>query len=339
MRMVIVKNLACLAAALGVTLAAVSGCGEAIPLDDLGVARVEFTIGTPATRSVLSDDAAVDHWSLFIFRVSDGGMELSASASDAGSITKSLPLDKAYRIYAAVNTPPSFNASGITTENELFSRTSSLDDNGSYLVMFGGGEYTISTGQTQQNIPVGRVACRLGVQRITVNLSDPYYASQPFILKGVWASNVYTGAYVASDHSAATILASGAGSWRNAMGVPSWDAVTGINRTIAQGGSYDVNAYFYAYPNALDSDYDTHDAAWSPRCTRIIVNASIGGVDYYYQVTVPSMVRNNSYVVTTCTITKPGSKHPEIPSDGAMDVVFSTDTDGWDGPVSVTEES
>ena len=320
-------------------LAALSGCGGAVPFDDDGLAPVEFSIGEPATRSTLQNESAVGHWSLFVFRSEDNGLELSATSSDGGSITRKLQLDKTYRIYAAANTPSGFNAASISSESALFAYASTLGDNASSLVMFGGGEYTIATGQTSQNIPVNRLACRLGVERVTVNMSEPYYASKTFVLKGIWPSNVYTGSALGDDHSAATILSSGAGSWLNPMGTASWDAVTGIDRTIAQGGSYDANCYFYAYPNVLDSAYDNHDATWSPRCTRIVIHATIDGVDNYYLVTIPSMVRNNSYVVTTCTITKPGSRDPEIPTDGAIEVTFSTDTDGWDGPVEVSEES
>lgn len=331
------KNLSFAAVVSAVMLAVLQGCGE-VPLDDTGLADVVFTIGTGQTRSTLSDEDRVDHWSLFIFRASDGTMELNATSNDGGSITRSLAMDRTYRIFAVANAPAGFSAALVSSEADLFSRASVLGDNTSSLVMFGGGQYTISTGQTSQNIPVDRLACKLGVGRVTVNMSDPYYAAKTFVLRGVWVSNVYTGSTFGSDHSAATVLSSGAGSWLNAMGSPGWDAVTGINRTIAQGTGYDVDEYFYAYPNCLDSAMDDRSGTWSPRCTRIVIHATLDGTDNYYAVTVPSMVRNNSYVAT-CTITKPGSSDPEVPTDGALEVTFSTDTDGWDGPVYVDEES
>lgn len=318
-------------------------CGEDAPDPtgpDGGRVTVEFVLGAPATRTVFSDESVVDHWSVFVFK-GDGTLETHGVSSSSAGIQKSLLPGVTYHVWAVVNAPSGFDPGSVTTESGLRSLASALGDNSSRLVMFGGGtSYSFQGGSRQETVPVTRLACKIGLQQVTVNMTDPYYAAQTFVLKGVWVSNVYTASTLGSDHTAQQVSSSAQSAWLNRMGSPSWDAVTGINRTIAQGGSYSPSGcYFYAYPNATPAASDTHDSPWSPRCTRLVINASIGGVDYYYQVTVPAMARNNSYVVSSATITKPGSRDPEEITDGAIDVVFSTETDGWDGPVNVGEES
>ena len=329
-------------------LAACVSCGGGLdaPLDGYdGVpgekVSVEFVIGGAPTRAAGADplEGAVDHWALYLFRASDGSREVCEVSSSSAPITKDVFNDVEYNIYAVANYPSSFLPASVTSESVLLGTASSLSDGGAYFVMFGSAPQTVLGSDQEKSIWVSRLACRLGVERVTVNMEDPYYASKPFVLKGIWASNVYIRSTLGADHPASTVLSSAAGAWLNRMGQPGSGADTGINRTIAQGGSYTTAHYFYTYPDTIPAASDSRSETWSPRCTRIVINASIGGTDYYYAVTVPAMERNNSYVIADATITRPGSLDPEVPSDGAIDVTFATDTDGWDGPVSVSEES
>ena len=167
-------------ALLAASLLAAS-CGKEGPADvpeDEGRVSVEFVIGAPQTKSVFANESAVDHWAVFVFSAS-GALQTYGQSASAAGITKSLVPGTTYHIYAAVNAPSGFNPAAVTTEGQLLATVSSLGDNSSALVMFGGGtNYSFQGGPRTEPIPVTRLACKLGVRQVTVNMTDPYYASQ-----------------------------------------------------------------------------------------------------------------------------------------------------------------
>jgi hypothetical protein len=82
---------------------------------------------------------------------------------------------------------------------------------------------------------------------------------------------------------------------------------------------------FYVYLNASP---DSHDkSAWSPRCTRFVVKATLDGRTTYYPVTIPSTVSNKHYHIDL-TISNYGVDHPEdIAQESAyLDAVVSVST-------------
>lgn len=330
----------------GLMALATTSCEENFLLPGEDSVKVEFVVGGEATR-VAGDNSAneqkIDRWAVYVF---SGRNRVSyATSSSAGGIT--MVLDPGtYDVYALVNYPAGFSPSSVSTTTQLVSLEANLKDNSANsLEMYGDvAGMEIAAGAGTKVIPVKRLVSRLGVRKVSVNMAKASDAAKTFVLKGMYVSNAYSRSLWAADCSASQ-MSSSQGYWYNPMGV--WDATDGtgsllgdrdINTTIADGGSYSTAHWFYAFPNATSSD--THStASWSKRHTRIVIEATLGGTTYYYQVNLPVTTRNNSYVVDNAVITKPGSLDPEDEVAGAIEVTFATETDDWQGPVGVTEAS
>jgi len=93
-----------------------------------------------------------------------------------------------------------------------------------------------------------------------------------------------------------------------------------LDTHLARGKSYKGPHGFYAYQNYPSDDNRGWDSVWSPRRTRLVVTASFDGMKYYYPVSIPSLIRNNTYDVSL-TILGPGSIDPDIPVEkGSVEI-------------------
>ena len=333
-----------LAAVLAVALL-VSSCG-ADPLPGIPEAEpvsVRLSLGGTATRAsgeAGSGEGRVARWAVFVFDRSASGTLVTAgtSASD-GPVTVSVAPGVEYDIAAVANYPQSFAPASVTSLGGLRGTASVLPDNsGGELVMYGSVRAAFTASSPSGEIAVSRLACKIVLGTVTLSMADPYLAALPFRLTAVFPSNVYLPGSLGADHTAAEALASGELSWMNRMG----DAGPGglrdeVDVPLNQGGSYTTPHHFHVYPNPIPSASDTRADSWSPRCTRLVIQARVGDMTRYYAVTIPAMERNHSYVIRTLTVKGPGSPTPEGADDGSVDVVLDTVTGDWDGPVTVSE--
>lgn len=354
--MTILARAAVLAAALPL-----AACGKSLQVPPPAVETTAvFSIGTPATRSD-DPEAQVNTWCLLLF--GPGGQRAAEPglASGTASIQLSVPAGS-YEAWAVCNYPTSgasaFDPSSVTTRSQLMAAVSYLTDNSSgAFVMAGAKEVFLPAGTADESVPVRRLVSRVGVDDVKVMMSSSYWASKTFVLKHIYVTNVCGQSTLGSDPSS-TALSWSADHWYNVMGWhgtgsgyfngSSWssgtsaalDAMTArrnINATIADGATYSAQSRFYVYPNPVGSD--TRDGSWgAPKCSRIVLEATIGGTTYYYTISLPAMSRNFSYIAGDVVIRRPGSVDPEEEVAGAVEVDWRADTNGWDGPVSVTEQ-
>ena len=300
---------------------------------------------TKATSGM--SEAAVNHWAVMLFDTGNpAGIYYEVSSSSADIIC-TVRKDRPYRAYAIVNYPTdglgAFDPSAIASEGELLDFSSSLSGNNpSSLVMFGSTNlYQMPTGKTP--IEVSRLCSKVSIQRITLDVTDPVYSGKELVLNALYLTNVYCAASLLSDHS--TPLDDDA-LWYNAMGwhgsgsIESMDSLVGdrgLSERISDGGSYSVLHCFYAYPNA--SLNDSRADVWSPRCTRLVIEATLGNKRYYYPITIPGMIRNHNYTVTEAVIHGPGSLDPEQEIPGVIDVNLTISTNTWDSVYYISENS
>lgn len=105
--------------------------------------------------------------------------------------------------------------------------------------------------------------------------------------------------------------------------------------TVNGASSYGVPHYFYCYPNPTTTDSSSE--TWSPRYTRLVVEASYSGHDYYYPINIKGadgrLNFNTSYIISKLTITGPGSDSPDKPitKGGAS---FSLSVMDWTSGIS-----
>jgi hypothetical protein len=320
-----------------------AGCNRAAP-PEAGNVEVVFSVLGEAVRGTGTDgEAAVDDWALLLYR--DGRLT-DAGTSDSGSaIRKKLPAGD-YTAYAVVNPPAGFQPAGYLTPGALAGAESALADNApGRLVMAGSRTVTVPVpdGATQR-IGVDRLVAKAGIRKISVAFTNPELAARPFRLKGIYLTNCYGKSRYGSDWSADDIH-SDASLWHNRMG---FHAETGLDGLLAETGldipitadhPHTQEHVFYFYPNPLPETQDTRSGTWTRRRTRLVLEARIGERTYYYPVTLPSSLRNRTYLIEEAVIRKLGSTDPEKDEPGSIDVTFSAVPDGWAPEYTVTENT
>jgi len=98
-----------------------------------------------------------------------------------------------------------------------------------------------------------------------------------------------------------------------------------FNELVYPGDTYDTPHYFYCYPNPTTTDSSAE--TWSPRFTRLVVEATVGTGHYYYPINIKGatsgLMNNTLYKITRLTITGPGSDSPDKPiSKGGASFTF-----------------
>ena len=224
--------------------------------------------------------------------------------------------------------------SGVRATNSL------LDDNSvGNFVMYGEKSVTVTrTSGGTEYIQLKRLVAKLGIKKISVEFTSPVVATRTFTLRKIYVTNAFrqNSLYAASTPVATTSL------WYNMKAYSSSAkndllAETEINTVIAQGASNTTEHYFYCYENSITSANDVQGGTWSPRCSRMVIEATVGSDTFYWTITVPNIVRNKTYFAQEVIIRKLGSTNPDVYIPGAADVSFEPDNDDWEFEYDVDE--
>ena len=320
-----------------------------LPPDDDPMQEVVFSVteDTKATSGI--SETAVRHWAVMLFDTANSAAWYYATSASGADITCVARKNRAYRAYAIVNYPEeglgAFDPSAIGSEDELKTFSSYLGRNSlSSLAMFGSVFLDqLPSGRTA--IQISRLCSRVSIQKVSLDLTDAAYAGKEFKINALYLTNVYCGGTLLEDHS--TPLDDDA-LWYNAMGwhgsgsIEATDALVGdrgMSVAVANGASYTVTHSFYTYPNATGADSDSRSGTWSPRCTRLVIEGTLGNKRYYYPITIPGMKRNHSYNITEAVIHGPGSLDPEEEIPGVLDVTLTISSNTWDSEYYISENS
>ena len=344
-------------AALGAlfTIGAASCQETRRPLEEEHTCELTFSLDDAATKAtgiVSSNESRIDHWAVFIFNSANPAEYYRKTSVSGGSISLYVGAGKEYRAYAIVNYPlygsAYFNPWEVSGEDDLTLWASDLSGNQvNSLVMFGSVELGAVSGNSTRAISVSRLVSKVGIQKITRNFSDANQASRTFAIKRIYLTNVFRRSLFSRDYNSSEVVSDdelgyNAGGYHASGTVGALDDLTAdasLSVSLSNGASYTTAHYFYAFPNTLPAGTDPRGATWSPRHTRLVIEAQIGSGTYYYPVTIPTMARNNTYVITEATIRNLGSLDPEEEIPGAIDVTFSTSNSQWEGNYTVTEQS
>ncbi len=283
-----------------------------VGLDGLG----NYNLTTKAL-SASANEITVASLQIFVFKT-DGSLDAYGTGT-----TSSLSLSAttgSRDIYAIVNAP---NLNTIRTKSALLAATSNLTDDLTNFVMTGSKLAQPISAATSISIAVNRLVARVSIDKITNRMTSPQYQSDAFVVTKVYVINV-----AGANNYGITSLGS---TWFNQMKYVSgaanailYDAVT--SGSIAYNASLSASHYFYVYPN--NTATDTQSIIWSPRFTRLVVEATLGGKTYYYPISIPSIQPNKTYTVSELTITRPGSDSPDIPVSSAT-CTFSIAVTDW----------
>ena len=305
------------------------------------------TAGSKATGISDESERSVGRWAVFAFDDSSNWFRYATSES-GGEIAMNLHAGRQYTCYAIVNYSTSgtgaFVPATITQPSQIKTKVAYLGDNAiGRLLMFGSVTITPVPGTQDCHIEVRRIVSRINITGISVDFSaKPHLAEKTFTLRHVYITNAYRTTPYWNDYSAAQ-LSDARTAWYNSGGwhrgenaETSMDALLGqrnINTVITADTPYNVPLSFYAFPCPVTVKNDNHNMdAWTRRCTRLIIEATLGDETLYYQINVPEMERNYVYSATNIVIHGRGSSDPEIVDIGpdVLDLSFDIN-DGWDG--------
>ena len=334
-----------------------SACANPVPDEydsPLGMATVVFSLSdSPASKITGITDAserAVARWAVFVFD-SSSGQYVYRTSENGEDLSVKLRIGRYYHAYAIANYPltgaGSLVFSSIRSPEDLEGKVASLSDQGvGELLMFGSLSFPLgeeSPGNTQEKcIRVTRLVCRFDVRGIRTDFSArPELAAKTFTLRHIYITNAYRTSRYGADYLPGE-LSSLRSAWYNTMGwhrgepaESSLDALLGqgnINTVVSASSPFTQTVSFYAFPNATSALDDCHHIDnWQKRCTRIVLEATLGSETFYYQITAPAMERNYVYAASDVIIRGPGSKDPEdlLFDDDALEVTFSVN-DQWD---------
>ena len=207
-------------------------------------------------------------------------------------------------------------------------------------------KYTVGSAAQSIEIPVYRLGASIQLKKVTVDFRSTSLKDKPFVIKKIYLKNVVN--RVALDGTATGNAAlSSQANWSNQIKYNGGNWLT-IGTTDIKDLIYDKDnfgtdgllcnnaggetliadnanngGYYYVYPNATTED--NNGDTWAPRRTRLVIHATIGGVDSYYPVSiadphnyaegldaaekVPNIVGNRQYIINHITITSKGKPH------------------------------
>lgn len=268
---------------------------------------------TRVTGSSSAGESRINGLQVFVFNP-DGRLESSASSS-----TDTVRLRCRYgekTIWAVANAP---GLTAVTTLGELAASISRLDDNAATsLVMAGDRSLTIDSDRSL-SIPVSRLCAKVVVGRITKAFTSGILQSKRLSLRRIYLTNV------AGDRpfgSAGTVSL-----WYNRLGYRGeCDALLcdPVGRDVDP--VLEETHVFYVYPNASESA--ARGAPWTPRCTRLVLEAELEGETCYYVIDLPGLESNHSYILSDLVLTRPGAGDEESVT-AASAVRFSFSVRNW----------
>lgn len=325
------------------TSAFIISCTPAAPIKDRDAGNVTLSICASSCNSTKASspgsEEAVRSIQVLMFR--DGILQGSGHAE--ASDVKMMVGEGIYDIYVFVNDPTEWASDPDVTEEEIMSSQSLLEDNSmSSFVMFGYRHgVRVDNGTGLITVPVDRLVSKIVFEEVRTDFGDnPYFKGETLEIKRIYLSNIL-------GSCSYSLTPDGSppddGIWFCRMGaedipdaLKSMTADDVIGMTIPDGGSQNLSKVYYAYPNGCISD--TSSDNWSPRRTRLVIEAVLNGEQCWYQITLPPMKPNVTYCINSCTIKNMGGTSPEEHLGPACEASLTTSL-SWEETYFVEEES
>lgn len=311
---------------------ALASCNEASVEAPVTDEMVELEVNVPVAQTRLTGtpaaEDAVSNLQVFVFDHATGGLEAYGNQDNTKSLKLiCLPGDK--DIVALVNAP---SCASVSNLSGLDSMTSSLKDNAAgKLVMSGRTRKTLSANDKSATIDVSRIAAKVTLLSVKNNMALKVNQDKEFVVTGVYLINVAGDRKYLSDSEPAL------DKWYHKMKYESANTLSFLydapEASVKYGATYSSQHHFYCYPNHTSAD--ANEGAWTPRKTRLVVEATLGGETCYYPVTLADVAQNTAYTVTL-TVTRPGSPSPDIPVS-TEEATFTINVKDWVDGADYTE--
>lgn len=294
---------------VAVALLAGTSCSEteketAVINDGKVVLTVNLDSGiSMTTRAALNTEGEtkINNVQIFVFNKEGGRLDSYYNGSESQQVKIRCTTGKK-RVFSIINAP---SLSSCTDTTTLLAQTTSLSDNSlAGFVMTGQASATLPA-QSPVNLSVSRITSRVCIKNISVNFTSEGYKNLEFRINSIYMINVAGN----TDYG----VTAEPTQWYNKSGHydSGMDALLykSINSSLTSSSPLQNEEYFYVYPNPTASD--NSDETFSPRFTRLVVEATLGGTIYYYPISLPNLERNKTYTVSSLKITRPGSDNPD----------------------------
>ena len=323
----------------GIPLACSKPAGPAAGSQDRpGEVELTVRLGAPQTKVAAqteSDEKMIRNVQVFVFRAGSGSdagnleiaasagfdKELDASAGRYDGLTLKCSTGER-EIWAVVNDSRdrSTGADAVATREELLAQTHDLADaRTDKLLMVGTcGVRTLREGKEEIQVEVQRMVASVVLESVKNDFSSPaYQKSGSFRVENCYLLNVPGQVAFGGMKDAAALPA---GAWYAKGGAEASACSPGViydavePKTLEYGATDATPHAFYAYPNPCAPG---EDAAWSPRATLLVLEASLFNghdwVKYYYPVVLGGGLVSNRQYRINLTIHRPGSLDPNVP--------------------------
>ena len=277
-----------------------------------------------------NEEKAVSGYQVLIYDRSSGRLE-AYETPDASSQSVNMQCTTGQKDVVVLANAP--DVSGISSYEALLKTKSRLSDNSvGRLVMEGYASPELTASGGSISVKIKRIVSKVVLDAVTVDFEVDAYDNMDFILKKVYLTNVAADKSYLSETADPTL-------WYNQIVQSSEPKIDGMvydqiaDLNIKGTKKYTTKHHFYCYPNPYESD--SFSTNWSPRPPRLVIEATLGGVLYYYPVSLPKLEQNTRYYVSL-HIARPGASSPEQDMDRYA-VTFNIEVEEWTGPEEVSE--
>lgn len=291
-------------------------------LADRNVIDVKSSSESPA-------ELQVNNYQIFVFN-EDGTLDVSGYMNGSGTMTLDCSIGRGKSIFALANHRENI-VGKIARESDLNGIVSYLYDNdfANSLVMSGRLEADLMGAGSTVTVAVDRIVAKVKIDRINNHLNQ---SLGKLTINGIYCINVCGDAPLLPDSGYQCK------SWYNRQKCVKESTHTTVNALISETGlgigvrnneAYVASHCFYVYPN--NCTVDTSEDTFSPRFTRLVVDAAIENdrdrtgrqiSNRYYAIdlavksdngVVTPLERNKLYHVTALDIQRLGSLNPDQP--------------------------
>ena len=277
------------------------------------------------------EEKAVSSYQVLIFDKTDRMLEAYATPAPTALSVSIQCTTGPKEVVVLANAP---DVSSIVSYDSFLKARSLLSDNAvGALVMEGHASPELSASGNSVTVDIRRMVSKVVLDKVTVDFEADAYDKMDFVLKELYLTNV------AGDKSYLTETADPASWYNKIVRTPDAkvDAMVYENLgdvNLKDTKQYTVKHHFYCYPNPYTQDTFS-PVAWSPRPTRLVLVAELGGKTCYYPVSLPELKQNMRYYVTL-NIIRPGASSPEQDME-KYPATININIVEWSGLESVTE--
>lgn len=300
-----------------------------LPGGDGQTVTLEVTVPVEKTKALTSaSESAVNNCQVLVYSASSGVLE---THEEAGSSSVTVTCTKGPKqIVALVNAP---DMSSAVTYSQLLEARSHLEENSLQSLVMEGCRTVDPDTTASVTVDVRRLVSKVRLVKVETAFEKEEYYDLGFRINSVYLINVAADKKWLAD-------AGDPAEWYNKLGYESsdcdallYDAVSGAALT-KEDKIYDTEHVFYCYPNP--NDEDSFEEEFTPRPTRLVVEASIGEDTFFYPVSLPELKRNTVYDVSI-SVKRPGVLDPNDDIE-KKEASVSINIVGWGNPVDVPEE-